>query len=143
MGRGEKRLFHAIRQAVDSGYSPKAVFVYNTCRRADRRRYRRRMQGCGGKMRCAGGTGGLRRFLRHQEPGQPHRGRIMFKHVVGTAEPLPVPAAAQRPGITVHDVTYRRVQHRGGAGTCAPLFDELGLRILCTLSGCRPAGPPS
>ena len=30
MGRGEKRLFHAIRQAVDS-YSPKAVFVYNTC----------------------------------------------------------------------------------------------------------------
>src|ERR1035437_10883058 len=30
MGRGEKRLFHAIKQAVDT-YSPKAVFVYNTC----------------------------------------------------------------------------------------------------------------
>lgn len=30
MGRGEKRLFHAIKQAVDS-YSPKAVFIYNTC----------------------------------------------------------------------------------------------------------------
>ena len=30
MGRGEKRLFHAIKQAVES-YSPKAVFVYNTC----------------------------------------------------------------------------------------------------------------
>ncbi|MEQ1913487.1 MAG: nitrogenase component 1 [Sideroxydans sp.] len=29
-GRGEKRLFHAIKQAVDS-YSPKAVFIYNTC----------------------------------------------------------------------------------------------------------------
>ena len=30
MGRGEKRLFHAIKQAIDS-YSPAAVFVYNTC----------------------------------------------------------------------------------------------------------------
>ncbi|SBT07838.1 hypothetical protein ACCAA_50083 [Candidatus Accumulibacter aalborgensis] len=30
MGRGEKRLLHAIKQAVDS-YSPAAVFVYNTC----------------------------------------------------------------------------------------------------------------
>ena len=30
MGRSEKRLFHAIKQAVDS-YSPAAVFIYNTC----------------------------------------------------------------------------------------------------------------
>ena len=30
MGRGEKRLFHAIKQAIDT-YSPAAVFVYNTC----------------------------------------------------------------------------------------------------------------
>ena len=30
MGRGEKRLFHSIKQAVDS-YQPAAVFVYNTC----------------------------------------------------------------------------------------------------------------
>ena len=30
MGRGEKRLFHAIKQAIDS-YAPAAVFVYNTC----------------------------------------------------------------------------------------------------------------
>ncbi len=30
MGRAEKRLFHAIRQAVES-YAPPAVFVYNTC----------------------------------------------------------------------------------------------------------------
>ena len=29
MGRGEKRLFHAIKQAIDS-YSPSAVFIYNT-----------------------------------------------------------------------------------------------------------------
>ena len=30
MGRGEKRLFHAIRQAIDT-YRPAAVFVYSTC----------------------------------------------------------------------------------------------------------------
>jgi nitrogenase molybdenum-cofactor synthesis protein NifE len=30
MGRGEKRLFHSIKQAIDD-YHPAAVFVYNTC----------------------------------------------------------------------------------------------------------------
>jgi len=30
MGRGEKRLFHSIKQAVED-YNPAAVFVYNTC----------------------------------------------------------------------------------------------------------------
>ena len=30
MGRGEKRLFQAIRQAIET-YKPAAVFVYNTC----------------------------------------------------------------------------------------------------------------
>ena len=30
MGRGEKRLFHSIKQAIDS-YQPPAVFVYNIC----------------------------------------------------------------------------------------------------------------
>src|SRR3990167_7974148 len=30
MGRGEKRLFHAIKQAIDD-YRPAAVFVYATC----------------------------------------------------------------------------------------------------------------
>ncbi|MEI8209639.1 MAG: nitrogenase component 1, partial [Methylococcales bacterium] len=30
MGRAEKRLFHAIKQAIDT-YSPPAVFIYNTC----------------------------------------------------------------------------------------------------------------
>ena len=30
MGRGEKKLFHAIKQAVDR-YQPAAVFVYTTC----------------------------------------------------------------------------------------------------------------
>ena len=30
MGRGEKRLYRAIRQAMET-YQPAAVFVYNTC----------------------------------------------------------------------------------------------------------------
>ncbi len=30
MGRGERRLFHAVRHIVDR-YRPAAVFIYNTC----------------------------------------------------------------------------------------------------------------
>jgi nitrogenase molybdenum-cofactor synthesis protein NifE len=30
MGRGERRLFHAVRHIVDR-YHPAAVFIYNTC----------------------------------------------------------------------------------------------------------------
>ncbi len=63
-------------------------------------------------------------------------GEAMFKYVVGTAEPLPVPESAQRPGITVHDVNLIGEYNIAGEfWNVAPLFDELGLRILCTLSG--------
>jgi nitrogenase molybdenum-cofactor synthesis protein NifE len=63
-------------------------------------------------------------------------GEAMFKYVVGTGEPLPVPLAAQRPGITVHDVNLIGEYNIAGEfWNVLPLFDELGLRILCTLSG--------
>ena len=44
MGRSEKRLFHSIKQAIDS-FHPPAVFIYNTCVPAlGRRRYQRHLQ---------------------------------------------------------------------------------------------------
>ena len=63
-------------------------------------------------------------------------GEAMFKHVIGTREPDPVPPAAQRPGVTVHDVSLIGEYNIAGEfWHVLPLFDEVGLRILCTLSG--------
>ncbi len=47
-----------------------------------------------------------------------------------------MPAAAERAGIQTHDVNLIGEWNVGGEfWNVAPLFDELGLRILCTLSG--------
>jgi len=63
-------------------------------------------------------------------------GDSMFKYVIGTRDPDPVTPAAQRPGITVHDVNLIGEYNIAGEfWHVLPLFDELGLRILCTLSG--------
>ena len=97
MGRGEKRLFHAIKQAIDS-YSPSAGFY---------------------------GTKNLSNRL---------AGEAMFKHVIGTAEPAP--AAPRADGLpTYDDNLIGEYNIAGEFWHVAPLFDELGLRILCTLSG--------
>src|SRR5512142_3002161 len=136
MGRGEKRLFHAIKQAVDT-YSPAAVFVYNTCVPAltgdDIGAVCKEAAARFGvpvvPVDCAG-------FYGTKKLGNRIAGDAMFRHVVGTAEPLPVPAEAQRPGITVHDVNLIGEYNIAGEfWNVLPLFDELGLRILCTLSG--------
>ena len=136
MGRGEKRLFHAIKQAIDS-YSPAAVFVYNTCVpaligddvdavcKAAAQRWGVPVV----PVDCAG-------FYGTKNLGNRIAGEAMFKYVIGTREPDPVPrrrAAPRHHG--ARRQPDRRVQHRRRVLACAPLFDELGLRILCTLSG--------
>ena len=66
-------------------------------------------------------------------------GEAMFNYVIGTREPDPVSAEALAqlaPGIKVHDVNLIGEYNIAGEfWHLAPLFDELGLRILCTLSG--------
>jgi nitrogenase molybdenum-cofactor synthesis protein NifE len=58
----------------------------------------------------------------------------MFKHVIGTAEPAPVVPRAD--GLPTYDVNLIGEYNIAGEfWHVAPLFDELGLRILCTLSG--------
>ncbi len=75
MGRGEKRLFHSIKQAIDS-YQPAAVFVYNTCVPAlTGDDIERGLQGGASALGDARGAGRRGRFLWHQEPRQPHRRR--------------------------------------------------------------------
>ena len=136
MGRGEKRLYHAIKQAVDS-YAPAAVFVYNTCVPAligdDIAAVCKTAAEKFGvpvvPVDCAG-------FYGTKNLGNRIAGEAMFKHVVGTAKPLPVHPDAQRPGISVHDVNLIGEYNIAGEfWNVLPLFDELGLRILCTLSG--------
>ena len=136
MGRGEKRLFLAIRQAIHS-YRPAAVFVYSTCVPAlhgdDIEAVAKAAVQRWGvpviPVDCAG-------FYGNKNLGNRIAGDIVFKHVIGTREPDPVPAAADRPGILTRDINLIGEWNVGGEfWNVAPLFDELGLRILCTLSG--------
>lgn len=136
MGRGEKRLFHAIKQAVEE-YHPPAVFVYNTCVpaligddiEAVCKAASERLGVPVVPVDCAG-------FYGTKNLGNRIAGEAMFKYVIGTREPDPVPAEAQRPGITVYDVNLIGEYNIAGEfWQVLPLFDELGLRILCTLSG--------
>ena len=136
MGRGEKRLFHAIKQAIDD-YAPQAVFLYSTCVLAligdDLGAVARAATELWGvpvvPVDCAG-------FYGTKNLGNRIAGEAMFRHVIGTREPEPVPESAQRPGITVHDVNLIGEYNIAGEfWHVAPLFDELGLRIIGSLSG--------
>ena len=134
MGRGEKRLFHAIKQAIDS-YSPAAVFVYNTCVTA--------LIGDDVEAVCRASTErtgipvvpvDAAGFYGTKNLGNRLAGEVMFKHVIGTAEPAP--AAPRADGLPTYDVNLIGEYNIAGEfWHVAPLFDELGLRILCTLSG--------
>lgn len=136
MGRGEKRLFHAIKQAIDD-YAPAAVFVYNTCVpaligddfEAVCREASRRFGVPVVPVDCAG-------FYGTKNLGNRIAGEAMVKHVIGTREPDPLPPHLNRPGVTVHNVNLIGEYNIAGEfWQVLPLFDELGLRILCTLSG--------
>jgi nitrogenase molybdenum-cofactor synthesis protein NifE len=136
MGRGEKRLFHSIKQAIDS-YSPAAVFVYNTCIPA--------LVGddIGAVCKSAEERWGTpvvpvdaAGFYGTKNLGNRIAGDAMVKYVVGKREPEPVPAEAVREGITVHDVNLvGEYNIAGELWHVLPILDELGLRVLCTLSG--------
>jgi len=136
MGRGEKRLFHAIKQAID-GYQPAAVFVYNTCVPA--------LIGDDVDAVCKAATErwgtpvvsvDAAGFYGTKNLGNRIAGETMIKQVCGTREPDPVPDGIEREGFKVHDVTLiGEYNIAGELWRVLPLLDELGLRVLCTLSG--------
>ncbi len=136
MGRGEKRLFHGIKQAIDS-YQPAAVFVYNTCVPA--------LIGDDVDAVCKAATErwgtpvvsvDAAGFYGTKNLGNRIAGESMVKQVCGGREPDPVPAGIQHDGFKVHDVTLvGEYNIAGELWRVLPLFDELGLRVLCTLSG--------
>ena len=136
MGRSEKRLFHSIKQAVET-YSPPAVFIYNTCVPA--------LIGDDIEAVCKAATERFHvpvipvdsaGFYGTKNMGNRIAGDAMVKYVVGTRDPDPLPESVQRPGITVHDVNLIGEYNIAGEfWHVLPLLDELGLRVLCTLSG--------
>jgi len=63
-------------------------------------------------------------------------GDAMLNHVIGTRDPDPLPPGSERPGIKVHDVNLVGEYNIAGEfWHVLPLLDEMGLRVLCTLSG--------
>ncbi|MBB1486472.1 nitrogenase iron-molybdenum cofactor biosynthesis protein NifE [Oceanospirillum sediminis] len=136
MGRGEKRLFHSIGQALDR-YSPTAVFVYNTCVPA--------LIGDDFEAVCKAASEHFSipvipidsaGFYGTKNLGNRLAGEVMFRYVIGTAEPEPVSAEAQRHDIQVHNINLiGEYNIAGELWQVMPLLDQLGLRVLCTLSG--------
>lgn len=136
MGRAEKRLFHAIRQAVET-YAPPAVFVYNTCVPA--------LIGDDIEAICKAASEHFKTpvvpvdsagFYGTKNLGNRIAGDAMLKYVIGSREPDPLPPGSERPGIRVHDVNLiGEYNIAGELWHVLPLLDELGLRVLCTLSG--------
>jgi nitrogenase molybdenum-cofactor synthesis protein NifE len=136
MGRGEKRLFHAIKQAIDS-YAPAAVFVYNTCIPAligddVEAVCREAAQRWGTPVVPVDAAG----FYGTKNLGNRIAGESMVKHVCGSREPDALPAGIEHEGFRVHDVNLiGEYNIAGELWHVLPLLDELGLRVLCTLSG--------
>lgn len=136
MGRGEKRLFHSIKQAIET-YHPPAVFIYNTCVPA--------LIGDDVEAACKAAREkwgvpvvpvDAAGFYGTKNLGNRIAGEAMVKYVVGTREPDSLPSEACRQGIQVHDVNLIGEYNIAGEfWHVLPLLDELGLRVLCTLSG--------
>ncbi|MDP2549133.1 MULTISPECIES: nitrogenase iron-molybdenum cofactor biosynthesis protein NifE [unclassified Oceanobacter] len=136
MGRGEKRLFHSIKQAVED-YNPPAVFVYNTCVPAligdDVDAVCKTAEARWGVPVIPVDAAG---FYGTKNLGNRIAGDAMVKYVIGHREPEPLPESVQRPGIKVHDVNLIGEYNIAGEfWYVLPLLDELGIRVLCTLSG--------
>lgn len=136
MGRGEKRLFHSIKQAIEN-YRPPAIFVYNTCVPA--------LVGDDIEAVCKSASERFgvpvvpvdaAGFYGTKNLGNRIAGEAMVKYVVGTREPDPKPIHPWNPEIKVHDINLIGEYNIAGEfWHVLPLLDELGLRVLCTLSG--------
>ncbi len=135
MGRGEPRLLHSIRQAVSS-YSPKAVFVYETCLTA--------LIGDDVQSVCkvaeqklgvpvihvpSAGFYGSKNF------GNRIAGDTMLKHVIGKSEPKSLPETTPE-GHKIHHVNLiGEFNIAGEFWHVLPLLDKLGINVRGTMSG--------
>jgi len=133
MGRSEKRLFHSIKQAIED-HNPPAVFVYNTCVPA--------LVGDDVDAVCkaANERWGIpvvpvdaAGFYGTKNLGNRIGGESMLKYVIGTRDPDPKPDNLNIPTYDINLIGEYNIA--GELWHVMPLLDELGIRILCTLSG--------
>ncbi|PNH93903.1 nitrogenase iron-molybdenum cofactor biosynthesis protein NifE [Vibrio diazotrophicus] len=136
MGRAEKRLLHAIKQLIEK-HVPPAVFVYMTCVPA--------LEGNDIEAICqlakerwnipvipvdAAG------FYGNKNLGNRIAGNVMFERVIGSAEPPPKPLMKHDATRHVHDIVLIGEYNIAGEfWHVSPLFEQLGLRVLCCLAG--------
>lgn len=124
---GEKRLFKAIREAIDK-YDPPAVFVYQTCVTA--------MIGDDIEAVCKAAAAKFGKpvipvnapgFVGAKNLGNKLAGEALLEYVIGTEEP---------DYVTPYDINiigeYNLV---GELWQIRPLLDKLGIRILSCISG--------
>jgi nitrogenase molybdenum-cofactor synthesis protein NifE len=136
MGRAEKRLLHAIKQLILE-HQPPAVFVYMTCVPAlegndvdaicdmAQERY-------GVPVIHVDAAG----FYGNKNLGNRIAGDVMVNKVIGTAEPPPKPFMKHDPTRQVHDIVLIGEYNIAGEfWYVSPLFEELGMRVLCCMSG--------
>jgi len=136
MGRSEKRLFHSIKQAVDS-YSPAAVFVYNTCVPAlvgdDIGAVCKEAEERWGTPVVPVDAAG---FYGTKNLGNRIAGEAMVKYVMGSREPDELTPEQLGHGHKVYSINLiGEYNIAGELWHVLPLLDELGIRVLCTLSG--------
>ena len=136
MGRSEKRLFHSIKQALET-HNPAAVFVYNTCVPAligdDLEAVSKAATEKWGVPVIPVDAAG---FYGTKNLGNRIAGEAMVEYVVGTGELPPMPETAERAGIKTYNVNLiGEYNIAGELWHVLPLLDELGLRVICTLSG--------
>ncbi|WP_413282658.1 nitrogenase iron-molybdenum cofactor biosynthesis protein NifE [Vibrio sp. MA40-2] len=136
MGRAEKRLLHSIKQLIET-HNPPAVFVYMTCVPA--------LEGNDVDAICAlaqerwnipvinvDAAG----FYGNKNLGNRIAGEVMVEKVIGTATPPPKPVMAHDATRRVHDIVLIGEYNIAGEfWHVSPLFEELGLRVLCCMAG--------
>lgn len=133
MGRGESKVVSAVGY-IQQHYHPAAVFVYNTCVPAmegdDLNAAARLAQEKYDVPVIVVDAAG---FYGSKNLGNRIAGEVMVDKVVGTREPEPAPMVD---GHQVHDICL--IGEFNIAGEFWPiqkLFDELGIRVLASLSG--------
>lgn len=136
LGSGAERLVEGVCHVVER-YRPAAVFLYNTCLTAMSgddlsviaRTAAERCSVAVVPVDCGG-------FYGNKNLGNRIAGDVLLKHVIGTGEPPPLPPGSEQPSIRTHAVNLIGEWNVGGEfWNVAPLLDELGLRVLATLTG--------
>ncbi|BDR16057.1 nitrogenase iron-molybdenum cofactor biosynthesis protein NifE [Vibrio sp. STUT-A11] len=136
MGRAEKRLLHAIKQLIKQ-HQPPAVFVYMTCVPA--------LEGNDIEAICSLATERWKipvipvdaaGFYGNKNLGNRIAGNVMVERVVGSAEPPEKPNMLHDSTRRVHDIVLIGEYNIAGEfWHVSPLFERLGLRVLCCMAG--------